>query len=37
MTRLVILTLYKVTLMIEFSKPFVVVDTIMEGRALFTT
>lgn len=37
MTRLVILTLYKVTLVVELSKPVVVVDTTMEDCALYET
>lgn len=37
MTRLVIVTLYKFTLVIELSKPVVVVDTIMEDCAIYTT
>lgn len=37
MTRLVILTLYKVALVIELSKPVVVFDTIMEDCALYTS
>lgn len=37
MTRLVILTLYKVTLVIELSNPIVVFYTNMADCALYTT